>query len=150
MIEHSAATKEYAARNFHLRRGTYQCIQGAYTDLAQRLCEDWKEKLDIEAEELDKQETTQRRKGRQPAGDPVPRHDATTIDAPSPPAKTATSAAVTRAMLVEKLGVKSSISRSGSNSWKTMTLVCVASAPSRATSRWRFAIATQIFATNSA
>jgi predicted DNA-binding protein (UPF0251 family) len=75
MIEHRGNGKAHGARNLHRRRGGIgKSLEGFYTELTRKLREDWKEKLDIEAQELDKQEAAQRRRGLQSAGDLVPPH----------------------------------------------------------------------------
>jgi hypothetical protein len=112
VIERWGCSAAHGARVLRYRRGGIgKSLEGSYKDRAQKLRKDWEERLDIEAGDLHKQETAQRRKRPQPAGDPVPpyatiavsRHDTTRIDAAFRPVKAAPSAAVTRAMLVEKI-----------------------------------------------
>jgi len=75
MIEHWGNSKAHEARNLHRRRGGIgKSLEGFYTELTRKLREDWKEKLDIEAQELGKQEAAQRRRGPQLSGDLVLPH----------------------------------------------------------------------------
>jgi DNA-binding CsgD family transcriptional regulator len=75
MIGHWGSSKAHEARNLHHRRGGIgKSLEGFYTELTRKLREDWKEKLDIEAQELGKQEAGQRRRGLQLSGDLVRPH----------------------------------------------------------------------------
>jgi hypothetical protein len=75
MIGHWGSSKAHEARNIHRRRGGIdKSLEGFYTRLTRKLREDWQEKLDIEAQELAKQEAAQRHKGRQAADYLVSQH----------------------------------------------------------------------------
>jgi hypothetical protein len=74
-IEQWGSGAALAARHLHRRRGGIgKSLEESYTKLARKLGEDWKERLDIEAGDLHKQETAQLRRGLQSAGDLVPPH----------------------------------------------------------------------------
>jgi hypothetical protein len=76
MIKRWGDSAAHGAKVLHPRRTGIDksTIHGSYTKLVRKLCEDWKERLDIEAGDLHKQETAQRRRGLDSAGDFVPPH----------------------------------------------------------------------------